>query len=268
MSRFIREETRGHSARTVEGLAGGAGGGGLLTIPQGTIITPRGFEVAHAYVSGGVLRDRFTAGINQVSGWKENGSVPRVAAALPPGCVSPPGRAVEGAGPFSVPAYFSLGAGPDALDFTQPFSAAFVFAISQIPSGASEVVFGNSAAASPGVGYLFDVLVGGACRCLFGSAPQAQTANVVSTNAVNVLCGGWDGSEIILKLNLGTAALVALTSISPGTSSTSMLGRYDGGAPFLHGTLYEAWFSALVPSDALFTSIMNEAKGRLGITAW
>lgn len=254
--RNISEAARGHSPKAVGALAGS--GGGLLTLPRDGIIANRGGEVSHVFVRGGQIIDPFTRGINQLSGWVESGSVPRVGPSVPGGC---DGRyLVEGIGPFSGTNYFTLGSGADVLDFAGDFSVCVLISPS---ATAGQYVFSNENGST--LGYvLYMPLVPNQAN-FFSRAANAgvQTNNSVVASVPNVVCFGRVGGVSLVKLNQGTTFSAAM-AFTPDTVDPAIL----GGLVRWGGLIYEAWFSILTPSNALFTSIALEVKGRLGVTAW
>ncbi len=270
MSRFIREETRGHSAHAVEGLA--SSGGGLLTIPQPFLISNRGFEASHVYVSGGRIYDPFTRGINQISGWTESGTVPRVPAQILPGCGM--NRAVEGIGQFTSGNLFNSiynASGADALDFAGDFAGAVLLMALSNPGIGNEALVGDGGHQIAGWNAFISFNAGGAA--IFGTNSAGAniwttTANVAQiATAPSVFCFGRSGSTGLAKMNLGAIA----TTSALNTSRFNYPGRI-GAEPSLgtaaHIVIYEIWLAQITPSDNLFTSIMNEVKGDLGITIW
>lgn len=211
-------------------------------------------SVAHAWWDGGALND--TKG----NAWTMNGTVPQVARA---------GDIPAGAGPFSDANYYSLGTGNDVLDFAGDWSACFVFRPSSISAVNPGILFRNGAAATQGYSVQYNVsptptLVGFNFRT--GANDIAQTANLVSTDVINVACAGISGSTLMAKLNFGANATAAVGGRVAGTANIARLGDVAGGA-FVSGTIYEAWLSTTAPSDALFTRLMTIVRNKLNL-AW
>lgn len=260
--RNISEAARGHSPKAVGALAGS--GGGLLTLPRDGIISNRGGEVSHVFVRGGKIIDPFTRGINQVSGWAESGSVPRVGPSVPGGC---DGRyLVEGIGPTgsALGNYFSLGAGSDALDFTGDFSVCVVW----VPGGTGgDLVFDGNFGAS-GTGWrmsevLFDTFDAGSTFTRISYSPSPIIGSL------NVVCAGRSGTNQHVKINSAALQTVAGAKNTPDATHSAKIGNgIDGGNTNPVSEIIEVWVSLMTPSDVLFTSIMLEVKGRLGVTAW
>lgn len=259
--RNISETARGDSPKVVGALVGG--GGGLLTLPRDGIITNRGGEVSHVFVRGGKIIDPFTRGVNQVSGWAESGSVPRVGPSVPGGC---DGRyLIEGIGPFSAVNFFSLATA--ALAFPADFSACAVY-LRQAGNPDNECVVDASAGNLNGW-LMVERNADSPILASFAGGVQTNTIGLaaVPNEAVGVVCWGRAGTVGYVKANLGALATGAAGTIA--TSTGARIGvRQNVLEPMLASTLYELWFSILTPSDALFTSIMLEVKGRLGVTAW
>lgn len=236
-----------------------------LAAPVPYLITERGGEVSHLWVAGGRIFDPYTRGINQASGWVENGAVPRVALATPPG--GDGRRQVEGIGPFANSAV-SVTLPNDVLDFPGDFSAAIIW--SRTSSGTAAQIFDNAVGGVSG--FRAQAQIGAALLVVFDAAAglSLASANAWSTTSVNVACFGRTGSTCFAKLNLGSIVSGAIPGgWVPATSIAAGLGTQRNGASTASDeTIYESWFSNISPSDLLFTSIATEVKGRLGISAW
>jgi hypothetical protein len=253
MSRFIKETTRPHATSTIEGLAGG--GGGLLTVARPYLISEVVGMASHVWVAGGQVYDPYTRGINQTSGWTENGAVPRVAPGVPPGCDGR--RTVEGLGPFTDNDFFSLAR--SLVPAASPFSVCAVM-------GGSFDSFPVVANENDGVSTRWTLQGAGGAGFFILASGSVATANAFA--GVNVLCGGYDETgTVYVKLNLG-AIVPGVASAFLAPKTTTLLGRfYAVGHPWT-APVYEVRIAVETPSDALFTSLVNEVHGRLGVTAW
>lgn len=268
--RHISEDARSHSPRAIEGFAGsGAGGGNVnLAAPVPFLISERGGEVSHLWVAGGQVYDSWTRGLNQLSGWTENGSVPRVALMTPPGCDGR--RQVEGIGPFNGANYLSLGTGPDVLDFVGDFSACVIFSYPDQAVVGGQILITNGNYLQNGYQLWTDATTQSVSFSQVFSGSQYTSIYQATPirNRINVVCIGRSGLVSFLKINL---AALSTAAIAGGTNPATSVPAYLGAAPSigaLPGAMHEVLFSTTPPSDALFTDIMNEVKGRLGITAW
>lgn len=161
-------------------------------------------------------------------------------------------------GPFTDANYFSLGSGPDVLDFAGDFSACITF------KGAADystlpVIFGNGAYPLDGYVAMFDA--GGHFKMANwdGAEVSAQTTNLAPASTLNVACFGRAASTVYAKLNLGTIASASGATAVPGITRQARLGRYNGANQQFPGAIYEAWFSTDPASDALFTKIQRRA---------
>ena len=214
--------------------------------PLRTLFAGDANTVAHVYFDGAQLRDA------KGNAWAMTGAVPQVVTAPP---------LPAGAGPFTAAAHYSLGSGPDALDFTGDWSACFVF---KPASGATQMLVYNA----DGVATGFQIYISGDnfwVQTEDGSGHQ-MGGGVITLNEVNVACVGRSGAMLLAKLNAiptntapgGTQTAAANVTATLGSVSTLPV----------QGVIYEAWFSTTPASDALFTSAVQAVKARLGITAW
>lgn len=234
-------------------IASNADGKTMVRQNQGTVVPVkpcktliRGFDgaaAAHVYFDGTSIRD------TKVNAWSMTGSVTMVA----PSGVVPPGAQ------FSDAKYYTLPS-PNALNFSGGvWSACWVF----YGAGGVPTASGNAGvttgwwmyAASPPAGIRTNNNLG----------PASATNPAVA--GYNVACGGRDGTNNVVKVNLGVYASTA-AAFTADTSTATYLGRHPVASNAFTGTLYEAWFSTSPPSDALFTQIMYQVKSKLGITAW
>lgn len=220
------------------------------------IITPDANTVAHLWFKAGGLTD------SRGNAWSVVGSVPYVPRS---------GRAPGGAGSFGAGAYYYLPAG-STLAFAGDFSACFVFRQNTLAG----TLFSNLSTAG-GWGVWYDWSWYGNAVLNLRNATANTTVGGLRTDKlgvdrISVVCAGRSGNVWRVKTNLvgpeetltsSTAYVQNLTAIAgigiPGTGD-------HGG--YLNGTVFEAWFSTTAASDALFTSIQQEVKRKLGITAW
>lgn len=262
MSRYIKETTRPHSASTVEGLAGSGAGGGLLTIPRPWLIPEQGFEIAHVYVSGGVIYDRFTAGINQKSGWQVNGPLPLTGPAVLQGCDGR--RTVEG---MFVNGGVSWLSDPLNRAVFHLQGGDFVGAMISTTSVSDGDGAGGDSNVS-NVGWFLGAQATGITWYDTTNTIHAIAGAVSFTNAPNVLCFGRAGNTMMVRANGTFNSLTGTgTAIAPSTIPMRV-GQAPNGSGIRGGTVYEFWMSLVTPSAALFQAIEAEVKGRLGITAW
>lgn len=220
--------------------------GTLVRVPSTgrPLITSDVNTVAHVWWDG--IRIRDTRG----NGWSMTGTVPQVAK-LPP--------VPAGSGPYTTSAYYSLGSGPDVLDFTGDFTVCVVFVGS--PTGSTWIV-GDSNGSTNG----WRGPVGNGC--IARTWPGSVTVNGGATVAgeVNVCCVGRSGTTLYAKLNLSASAAQAGATVAVDAATPATIGWVAGAA--MDRTIYEVWATTTTPSDALCTAVANEVKTKLAITAW
>jgi hypothetical protein len=209
---------------------------------HGPLITEDAGCVAHVIWRNGALLD--TKG----NSWTQNGTVPQAAAvgSIPPG-----------AGPFSDANYYSLGAGPDVLDFGGNFTMCVVF----LPAAAGTLaLFGNGDGATAG----YRVLQNTTKLMLFsdGGGGNAQSANSVVQGTINVGCVGVSGGNFLAALNSGSTATVPAT-ITQDSTSLAKIGRVEAAGAAFTGRIGEVYFSTTAASGALFAALITQAFKRM-----
>lgn len=218
-----------------------------------TVICNQGPVTAHVYFDGTQIKDA------KGNAWAMNGTVPQVARS---------GSTPPGAGPFSDANFYSLGTGSDVLDFSGDFSICGILSPSAgdfTIAGVGGVWFSNGTYGSSG--YFSGFNTSAQATSIASQTSVLASANATAAGRLSVVCWGRSGSSQVVKMNLGAYGSAAQT-YTPGTSVVARLGRYSATGQYVTGTIYEVWFSSQTPSDALFTSIQQQVKSKLGITAW
>jgi hypothetical protein len=208
--------------------------------------------VAHVIFRHGALVDR------QSNAWVQNGTVPQV----PSGAFNIP----PGGGPYGgISPYYLLGSGADVLDFPGG-----VFTISMVATptsypGVTSVSLINSDNGTDG--WFTSMGPTGAGRFVTRQpAVDQSTTNVGSLGVPFVLCAGRDGTNSMVKLNLGTIVSAPSTYVVPITRPV-FIGSFNGGASFpFPGIIHEILATSTAPSDAACIALANTAFARMGIT--
>lgn len=240
-------------------LASNATGKALVRQQQGTIvpqsakikpvITEDAGVVAHVWFNGTGIQD--TKG----NAWPMNGTVPQVAR-VPP--------RPSGSGPFMDAAWYSSATASDAFDVTT-FTACVVFAgPSSFTRFNAFVQAGDNS--SKGWNVFLNQTTPTAGFYSFPSS-SLSTSNAAVASAVNVACWGHGAGTSHVKLNLGSDSTSSRT-ITSDTGTASRIGNTAAANQYFGATIFEVYMTTTAPTDALFTSIMNEVKAKLGITAW
>jgi len=220
---------------------------------RGPLIPDDANTVAHVYFRNGALVDSYG------NSWTQNGTMPQVSAS---------GKIPPGSGPSSDTNNYSLGSGNDVLDFTGNFSICMIVGASS-SYAAQPVTFCNGLYNSNGY-YIGFNTTGHLTMGVGPGGIMTATSNAIISGVPNVVCVGinFGTSTWVQKLNLGTVVTAGSASLLPATGRIAYLGRYNtAGQPWL-GTIYEAWFSTTLASDAAFTTLATQIKATLGISAW
>lgn len=241
-------------------LASNADGKTLVRQQPGTMVTSPpcktlicgydGPAVSHVWFDGTTIRD--TKGL----AWSMEGTVPQVARS---------GSTPAGAGPYSDANYYSLAA-PNPFQFAGDFWACFVF-MGPTVTGSYQTLGGAGGA---GAGWIATTTsTNGYGAAYFAGGVVTSTA--VSVGVVNVLCLGRTGTTGYAKLNLGAIASGTGTSTLGTTMALGRSAAVTGQA--FGSTVHELIGASASPgptatADALFTSIMQQVKFKMGITAW
>lgn len=216
---------------------------------SGALIADDANTVAHVWFDGAQLRDV------QGNAWTQNGTVPQ----------STTGAFTQSrgqAGPYTAANYYQLGTGNDALDFAGDFSVCAMFIATDITAAFAIVANGQSGVS----GWALFSTAGGSASILTydGTGNAAATVSQIVVGGPNIVCAGRTGSNMAIKLNMGTYTTAAAKPITVGTGQPARIGLHSSGSSPATAQVIEVWASSTTPSDALFTKIQQGVLGYYG----
>jgi hypothetical protein len=179
------------------------------------------------------------------------GTVPQVASS---GTLGAPPYTPAGAGPFSSANYYRDTGGWDP-------SGAHMVAVAFVgPSGSptadlvGDFVNGTS-------GWRLLLFSGAAFLDTWSPALTRQTVTAYVVGAVNVVCGGYSGTQQVSRMNLGTTQTTTVSMWPPASSTDARVG-YSSSA--FGGTVLEVYYTSTAASAANCAAIANQVKARSG----
>lgn len=225
----------------------------------GPLISEDANCVSHVYWRNGTLVD------SKSVSWTMNGTVPQIAGH---------GKIPPGTGPFTFTQCYSTTATADAWDLVGDLLVAAV------------VYFPGSLAANSVIACSGSAFLNGGWRLSFrngdpsfldfytmdgGGNPVSASANNIPATGIHVLCGGRSGTNMMAKADLMTIGTQAGANAAQDTTRSSYIGVAQNGTLQLNtagALIYEIYVSTTTPTDAIFISIMNAVKTKVGNTSW
>lgn len=219
---------------------------------RGPMLTADGNTTTHVYWRNGSL----IAAVG--TGWTMTGTVPQVAGV---------GETPPGAGGYSVANRYDTSAVNDSLDFAGAFTAC-LFYNPNGEVGSFTRILGADNEPTATQGWHIRHNAGRANFWWSAGGASVSPANTEVLNSPNVLCFGFNGTQLLAKLNLGAIVTTAVAATTPAAGVASRIGGATSSGNFTASTIYEVWASTDTPTDAAFIDLMQAVKARAGITAW
>ena len=228
---------------------------------SGPLIADTANTVAHVTWNGSALVD------SKGNAWTMSGTVPQVAGTVG-GTQTPMLNAGFTAAPRSYSGSYSSSNNYTALTSNPINFAAAPFSMCAVAIPTASVSFQtllNFSNGNPSTGYLLATDSPGTGWQFYLPTASATIANSVVLNAVNVVCAGYDGAHIWLKVNLASIASTVAASYTQSGAGFPVIGYANTDGAF-SGRFIEAWWSTDTPSDALFTSIEERVLNEIADT--
>lgn len=221
------------------------------SVVQSTLIAGDAGTLSHVYWKNGALVD--ATGV----AWTMTGTVPQVAAA---------GRVPAGAGGFSSANRYTTTATSDAYDMAGVFTVCIVYNPNG-EAGSYTRIFSSINSTTDTQGWFIRHNASAASLYWAQGAAVVGAPGTEVANGINVLCVGYNGTQILAQLNLGSLGTAPAAAGTAATGTATCLGGNVGWGSYTASTIYEVWATTTTPTGALFTSVANAVKAR-GITSW